>query len=331
MDNPAMQIYGCTHSDVLTVLDRKSIPSEKWQVLRSLQQLDTRYNWMIAVFIALWFAAGWMVMNTDFFVLHLAGYFLMACCVNGLPIIMHDATHSLLTKNRAVTRWLGFICGLPGLVSYSAYRSIHLLHHGHTRTAEDPDDIEATSPRSVPLVLVYYVVLIVGIYIYIGTVAVVGFQKAHSQHRKDILVEYGLMVLIIAAVVWLVPFATVWHCWLIPLLLAGQLSNVRGLAEHGMTTGGNEFTDTRTVVSNPFVRFMMCNLNYHLEHHLFAGIPWYNLPKVHQLLQEEYRQAGSSVYSSYSEFLKDFFRTTWQGVIPNVRLIPQHLRDEVCL
>jgi fatty acid desaturase len=331
MNSSTIQIYGCARSDVLTTLDRKSIAPEKWRVLRSLQQLDTRYNWMIVLFLVLWFAAGWMVMNTEMFLLRLLGYFLMACCVNGLPIMMHEGTHSLLTKNPTVTRWLGFFCGLPGLVSYSAYRSIHLVHHGHTRSKDDPDDIEKSARRFIPLVLVYYVVLLVGIYVYILTVAVVGFQKANAQHRRDIVVEYGLMAVIIAAVFWLVPFATLLHCWLIPLLIAGQLSNVRGLAEHGMTTRGNEFTDTRTVISNPFVRFMMCNLNYHLEHHLFPGIPWYYLPKVHQLLQEEYRRAGSSVYASYSEFLKEFFRITWRGVIPNVRLIPQHLREEICL
>ena len=93
---------------------------------------------------------------------------------------------------------------------------------------------------------------------------------------------------------------------------------------------GNLFTSARTVVSNKFVSFFMCNLNYHLEHHLFPGVPCYNLPKVHALLSNTYRQTGSSVYHGYTDFLADFFRVTLHGIIPNIRLIPDHVREEIC-
>jgi fatty acid desaturase len=52
----------------------------------------------------------------------------------------------------------------------------------------------------------------------------------------------------------------------------------------------------------------MCNLNYHLEHHLFPAVPWYNLPHVHRLLQEDYRAAGSFIYRSYLRFCWDAVR-----------------------
>jgi len=31
----------------------------------------------------------------------------------------------------------------------------------------------------------------------------------------------------------------------------------------------------------------MCNENYHLEHHLYPGVPWYRLSEVHAALREE--------------------------------------------
>jgi fatty acid desaturase len=58
------------------------------------------------------------------------------------------------------------------------------------------------------------------------------------------------------------------------------------------------------------------NLNYHIEHHLFPGVPWYNLPKVHALLLEDYKAAGSSIYGSYTHFLFDAFRTGIHGLAP---------------
>jgi fatty acid desaturase len=101
--------------------------------------------------------------------------------------------------------------------------------------------------------------------------------------------------------------------WIIPLLIASFYGNVRGWAEHTLTAPGHPLTITRTVTSNPLFSFLNINLNYHLEHHLFPGVPWYNLPKVHRLLLDDYRAAGASVYRSYARFLYDAFRTGING------------------
>lgn len=39
----------------------------------------------------------------------------------------------------------------------------------------------------------------------------------------------------------------------------------------------------RTMLLNPVLRFLYWHMNYHTEHHMFPGIPFYNLGKVHQL------------------------------------------------
>jgi fatty acid desaturase len=94
------------------------------------------------------------------------------------------------------------------------------------------------------------------------------------------------------------------------------LGNVRGWAEHALTVPGELLTETRTVTSNRLFSFLNVNLNYHLEHHLFPGVPWYNLPKVHRILRDDYAQAGASIYRSYTRFLYDAFRAGVHGVAP---------------
>ena len=105
-------------------------------------------------------------------------------------------------------------------------------------------------------------------------------------------------------------------CWLLPLLVAFIIVNVRGWSEHLLTAPGNLLTETRTVVSNAVVRFFLLNLNYHLEHHLCPGIPWYNVPQLHAELREEYRRAGAFIQQSYLAFLRDAFRTGIHGHSP---------------
>jgi fatty acid desaturase len=205
------------------------------------------------------------------------------------------------------------------------------VHHSTTRTAKDPDDIEVNAPKSLPLVVVYYLVLVFGIYLYMGTVAITGYKKANERMKKQILVEYALIGMLLAALFALCDVSLVLNLWIIPLLIAAQLSNARGLAEHGLTATGNEFLDTRTVVSSRFVSFFMCNLNYHLEHHLFPGVPWYHLRSIHALLKNDFARAGASVYRGYTHFLVDFFKASRIGIVADVRLLPAHIREEVCL
>ena len=95
------------------------------------------------------------------------------------------------------------------------------------------------------------------------------------------------------------------------------LMSLRGWSEHLLTRPGHPLTQSRTVISNPVVRFFLCNGNYHLEHHLFPAVPWYRLPQLHRLLQGEYRAAGASVYRSYLRFLWDAARAGMHGLAPS--------------
>jgi fatty acid desaturase len=324
------ELYFCDHPGKLLLLDRKAISKEKREAIKELHSLNYLYNLKIPFFILLWVTSGILLFQTDLLLLQLPLYFFMTCSMVGLSILMHESNHNLLFKNRSLNRWVGFICGFPSLVSVSAYRTLHLAHHAHTSTHKDPDSMEQSVPKSIPMVIFFYIFLLIGAYLYLAHLVKTSISLANKTMRRQIIVEYLLIITIFTALFLFVPFSIMLHIWLIPLLIAAQLTNVRGLAEHSLTTHKNVFTETRTVTSNQFVSFMMNNLNYHLDHHLFPGVPWYNLQRLHAILKDEYKSAGSSIYTSYTSFLIDFFRVSSSGYIPNVRLIPEHLREDVC-
>ncbi len=327
---PQSSIHNCHDDTSIPILDYKSIDHETWTKLRALQKLEQGHNIMILFYIILWIVAGAIILTTNHLIVQLGASFFIGCSISGLPIMMHEASHQLLSKRKSLNRFLGFICGAPALLSLSSYISMHNLHHSKTHTEHDPDNIENSAKGIIPLWLIYYIVLVIGVPAYIPTVAVVGYRNANRARRRRILVEYVAIAAIMLTILATTPFEYFLKLWLIPLAFATCITNVRGLAENGLTTGGSVFTHTRTVLSNRFVRFMMCNLNYHIEHHLFPGIPWYNLPKAHELMREHYRIAGSSVYPSYTRFLIDFFKANRIGTQPNVRLITRQYLEEVC-
>jgi len=323
-------LYFCETPGSLKLLNRKHISAQKRQSIKVLHDLNYVYNLKIPFFFGLWALCIYLFYQTESLLVHLPLYFLMTCSMVGLSILMHESNHNLLFKNRTLNRWVGFFCGLPSLVSVTAYRTLHLAHHAHTSTHEDPDSMEQSVPKSLPMVFFFYLFLFIGAYLYLIHLVKTSLTLADAKRKRMIITEYTLILATFTTLFLVLPFSVMLHIWLIPLLIAAQLTNVRGLAEHTLTTSNNVFTETRTVTSNRFVSFMMNNLNYHLDHHLFPGVPWYNLQRLHAILKDEYKAAGSSIYTSYTAFLIDFFKVTAAGYIPNVRLIPEHLREDVC-
>jgi len=43
-----------------------------------------------------------------------------------------------------------------------------------------------------------------------------------------------------------------------------------------------------TAEFNPIMRFLYWNMNYHVEHHMYAAVPFYNLPKLHKLVAADF-------------------------------------------
>jgi len=61
--------------------------------------------------------------------------------------------------------------------------------------------------------------------------------------------------------------------------------------------------NTRTVLMNPISCFIYLNMNYHIEHHMFTMVPYYNLPKLHQLIRHDLPYPEPSIYSAFRRLI----------------------------
>jgi fatty acid desaturase len=295
-----------------------TLSKEQRQVIRALHEIRPAWNWVVVLYPAVWFFAAVVSQSFPSLPVRLLGYVVIGICIHAMAVLVHEGSHNSIFRSRTLDRWVGFLLGVPVLVSYSAYRTLHGYHHRYTRDADDPDEFLNVTKNRTALSALFYSWLVFGTPIYLIHVAVTAFKRGTPRERWDCGVEYSLLTVIAAFVVFLCVRYDGWgvllHVWALPMMIAMLFGNVRSWAEHQMTQPGHPLTQTRTVLSNRCVSFLMCNLNYHLEHHLCPGVPWYNLPRLHEMLKDEYRRAGSFVYRSYLRFLWDAVRVGVHGI-----------------
>ena len=294
------------------------IAPERRAALRKLHDINVSYSWIAAFFPALWAAAAVVVISFPNWPAQLMGYVVIGTAIHGMAVLTHEASHFSMFRSRRLDRWVGFLMGAPVFVSHTAYRVLHGFHHRHTREEEDPDEFNNVTKNRFLLSLLFYAWLVIGTPVYLVHVVATAMIRGTLRDRIDVLLEYAILIGLFGGTYALARHFGrtdwIWHCWAIPMIVAMVFGNVRSWAEHAMTIPGSPLTCTRTVTSNRLVSLLMCNLNYHLEHHLCPGIPWYNLPKMHAMLQDEYRRAGAFVYRSYLRFLWDALRTGIHGI-----------------
>jgi fatty acid desaturase len=290
----------------------------KKQAIRDLHRINPWWNLVGIAFAVLWWLAALLIVSVPSWLVRLPAYFAIGVLIHGMANFMHEGIHGTLFRDKRKNRWFGFVMGAPALFSVTAYGVNHLLHHRFNRTKDDPDEITNVTKDPRLLQLFFYGWILFGTVAYSLRLPYSAIHHGSRSERSQVVLEQVLLALMVGSLFyfswrggWLPLLVQV---WLIPLIVTASIGNMRGWAEHVLTVRGHPLTETRTVTSTRWFSFFHINLNYHLEHHLFPRVPWYNLPKVHSLLLDDYRAAGASVYGSYTRFLFDAFRQGLRGV-----------------
>ena len=233
--------------------------------------------------------------------------------MHGFGVLVHEAAHYRFLKNRKASDWImDVFAAWPVLATVDGYRQNHLAHHQHTNTEMDPDwMVKLGAPaftfpqkvRQAVLRLAGYVVAINALRDLAHVLPRISKSDRSSRRYKLIRLAYYLLWIATftalgiwrgALLYWIVPYFTLFFLFLY----------VRSVAEHfGSMDYEEELGSTRTVQPYFWERWFFAphNINYHLEHHLYPGVPFYNLPGLHEaLMRDGTYQAKAHLTRGYS-------------------------------
>jgi fatty acid desaturase len=229
---------------------------------------------------------------------------------HALFVIAHDAAHYLLYDNRLLNEIVGRASAMLQGLSMCTYRVIHRLHHNNLYGKLDPDTaLHGGYPRGKWYLIRKLLKDLSGLtawktYAYflggapaLNTATNVALRplddtsaklRNDALHDRNAVIAFHIMALILfTASGYLVQYLVL---WILPLVTVVQaILRLRAIAEHGATTDfSSPLTAARTNLAPGWLEWLIFphHVNYHIEHHLYASVPHYNLPALHQEMRK---------------------------------------------
>jgi fatty acid desaturase len=262
-----------------------------------------------ATIVAMFAAAVWV----DHPIGYAALFVLMGPMFARLAILGHEAAHRLLFRDRRANDLVGrWVLDAPAFVPFDIYRRAHFAHHREEFGPNEPD-------------LAYYA----------------GYPLPRASWRRKLwrdavgISGWKNFVPLLRALrtapgrpaaarilgTQLVLWAAIWgltgRWWLYPLCWWGPwmtvwrvLNRLRSVAEHGgMEASKDRRRTTHHIRQSWSARFWIVpyKTGWHLAHHVDMGIPWRNLPALHEELV-----AAGWVTPGY---VHDSYRSLWRSCV----------------
>ena len=242
---------------------------------------------------------------------------------HALAVLMHEAVHYRVSENRQLNDWLAnVLAGYPVGLPTENYRVFHLAHHRWLDTPLDPEGEfvkafprDMTFPQSRRRFAFVLLRDLSGLWPRpLGVLMKLNWglpgQRMHHLipigilhwTTAGILASYGMLLTYF--LLWCVPMVTVFP----------TIFRIRGITEHsGIAGNARRYTreHPETLRTTRSIRscfgawlFGPHQIHYHLEHHLYPSVPFYNLRRLSRLLETAYPDDfGTRVRASYGQAL----------------------------
>ena len=350
-----LSVYNWQYKTNNLIIETKRIVNEKKAKRRinwyrspveaaDLARLNQRSDWRgmvqtlayLAVLVCsgglAWFAVGrahWLVVIA---LIYLHGA-LHAFMVNGF----HELCHKTVFKTGALNIFFRNVYSFLGWYSHVSFWASHQAHHRYT--LHPPDDSEVLLPVDLTLksYLRFAFVNPRGLYLRLKQVLQLCFgiiendwelalfppenadgRRALFNWARILIIGHGLIVL----------FSLLTGWWMLAVLVTlapfygGGFQYLLNVAQHiGMTDEVSDYRiNTRTLLLNPVLAFLYWQMNYHIEHHMYAAVPFYHLAELHRLIRDDLPECPRGVTGTWAQIIPILRR---QQREPDYQFLPE--------
>lgn len=272
-----------------------------------LKALSAWFSIAVALFVAI-YLGNWFV--------SVLAIMYIGTRQNILGLLVHEQTHRLGFKTKLGDYIANIFCAYPLGVTLEGYRKVHLAHHDHFFTEEDPDYIRKQGIAwSFPKKAKDFFLLVLGDLFGLNI-----FKNYKSKQAGIVNAEYNIhgpiLVLIRIAcfgiLFYLLTIYGVWSYfllyWALPLFTVLQVIVRWGaICEHRYNLINPSLEEaTPMILPTWWERLILPNINfnYHIYHHWYVSIPFTRLPEVHKIYQKEGLVKSGNVFNGYLSYLK---------------------------
>jgi sphingolipid delta-4 desaturase len=240
---------------------------------------------MITIFVvALQFVIAYLLADQAWWMTIIVAFFIGAFADHNLFVLIHEASHNLIFKNRTLNTIFGIIADLPKVVpSYVSFKSYHLKHHSFQ--GDYYLDADLASKWEAKLIGNTFIGKM------LWELFFPFFQAFRTMRLKEIefmnawviinwIVVFAVDAIIIYYFGWTaflyLVFSLVFSIGLHPL-------GARWIQEHFLVAPPQETYSYYGLLNIPSL-----NVGYHNEHHDFPSVPWNKLPQLKKTAPEFY-------------------------------------------
>jgi fatty acid desaturase len=233
-----------------------------------------------------------------------------------------NAVHELTHRSVFRTDWLNLVFARKyafiGWINFSHFYTSHMRHHQFT--LHPPEDLEVVLPIRL-MVLDFFKRGFINVAGFLevfritfrharekfeGEWETALFPESEAEKRRPVIF-WARFLLIGHGLVLAVSLLEGW--WLLPVVASlapfygGWLFFLCNNTQHiGLQDNVPDFRlCCRTFLLNPAVRFVYWQMNYHIEHHMYAAVPCYNLGKLHRAIEHELPPTPGGIAATWKE------------------------------
>ena len=245
----------------------------------------------------------------------------------------HELCHTTVFRTKWLNETFLRVFSLLGWLNFHVYRFSHSYHHRYTLFVEG--DREEVMPETPSLRFLYllqlFTVNVTGGYQSTGLLPTMRNFVRLALHRLDKpfnswgpelyaehpvegrqAVNWARVVLAFHAAVILVSVGLGEP--IVAVLVSGSVFIANGLRYFvgvpmhcGLRSGVPDFRKcVRTITLDPLTEFLYWHMNWHLEHHMYAAVPCYNLKRLHRAVARD-MPAPRTLLGAWREM-----RETWR-------------------